>query len=195
MMKFRMVGLVLALTLGVFSSAHAALLLEPVLGYNVSSKVTIEGDITNREESYSGGGMAYGGRIGYQNLGFQLGLDYLNSSVDLDDNDFDSNFKSSEWGAFVGFEFPILLRVYAGYIFSATAESKITNGLGGYNAVDFNSGTGAKAGVGFTLLPFLDVNFEYRRLTYEDFKAGGQKFERETDANYFMLGISLPFTI
>src|SRR5690606_12288700 len=110
-------------------------------------------------DSYSGGnGGAYGGRLGYQNLGFQLAIDYLNSTIDMGDDDIKSDLKTSEWAAFVGFEFPILFRVYAGYIFSANGETEDANG-----ELDLNKGSGTKVGVGFTGLPFIDINFEYRK--------------------------------
>jgi hypothetical protein len=181
----------LALLLGlIFSSiqySHAALLIEPVVGYNVSAKT----DIENRDNYTGGMGAAYGGRLGYQNLGFQLGLDYLQSSIDLDDADFKNNLGMSEWAGFVGFEFPILFRVYAGYIFSATGEAK--NSLN--QDVKLNGGTGTKFGIGFTGLPFININFEFRRGSFDEIKWGGIKTSDKTDYSTYMIGISLPFAI
>ena len=34
----------------------------------------------------------------------------------------DNKFKTSEFGGFIGYEFPVLLRVYAGFVFSGTGE-------------------------------------------------------------------------
>lgn len=168
-------------------SAQAALLLEPLVGYSLASKVDIEDG-----ESYSGGmGPSFGGRLGYQKLGFQIGLDYLHSEIDQDDKDIKENVSLDEWAAFVGFEFPILFRVYGGYIFSATGETEFAGG----NKVDLKSGTGFKAGVGFTLLPFLDINVEYRKGTFDEFKAGAFKSENNIDYNAYMISLSLPFTI
>ena len=59
----------LAFTVLFFSNtSKAALLIEPVVGYNFGSKFTIgEGSDT---DSYSGGsGPSFGGRLGYQQLG------------------------------------------------------------------------------------------------------------------------------
>ncbi len=168
------------------SYAQAELLVEPVIGYNIGSKFDFENG-----KAYSGGtGAAFGGRLGYQKLGFQVGLDYLHSSIDMDDKDFDKNVSMNEWAGFVGFEFPILLRVYGGYIFSASGETKSNN-----VDVDLKSGSGFKAGLGFTLLPFLDINFEYRKGTFGEWKAGNTKFDTNVDYNSYMIGLSLPFTI
>ncbi len=171
------------------SPARAALLIEPVVGLNLGTKLDVDsGDDT---DSYgSGGGIGYGGRLGYQQLGFQFGLDYLASSVDLGEDDVDKNLSMSEWGAFAGFEFPVLVRVYAGYIFSATAETTIDD-----EKYEFSNGSGMKAGIGFTGIPFLDINLEYRRGTFDEAKVAGDEDE-DVSADYqsVLLSLSLPLT-
>jgi opacity protein-like surface antigen len=171
------------------TQSQAAVLIEPVVGYNFGSKFTIgEGSDT---DSYSGGsGPSFGGRLGFQQLGFQLGVDYLNSSIDMDDNDFDKNIDMSEWGAFVGFEFPIFLRVYAGYIFSATGETEVAD-----TKVDLSKGSGYKAGLGFTALPFVDINLEYRAGTFDEIKSGGSESDDTADYKSIMIGLSIPIAI
>jgi hypothetical protein len=168
---------------------QAALLIEPVVGLNVTSSFeTPANDILVDKISTKGGGFAYGGRLGYQNLGFQLGLDYLNSTLDLDD--FDDETKLTEWAAFAGFEFPVLLRVYAGYIFSANAQAKADG-----ESIKLTEGSGMKVGVGFTALPFLDINFEYRNGTFNELTLGGVDTGAETKYSAIMMGLSLPFAL
>lgn len=170
----------------VIKPVSAGVLIEPLLGYNLGSKIDFDG------EDYSGGsGRAFGGRLGYQNLGFQLGVDYLNSTIDMDDNDFDDDVKLSEWGGFVGFEFPILLRVYAGYIFSATGETKNGDGV----KTEMTDGSGAKFGVGFTGLPFVDINLEYRKGSFSEWEVGNVDGDGEVDYSSYMISISLPFVL
>ncbi len=168
------------------SESKAALLLEPVVGYNIGSKFDFESG-----ENYTGGtGTAFGGRVGYQNFGFQLGLDYLNSSIDMDDADIDDNISLTEWAGFIGYEFPVLLRVYAGYIFSAAGSTE-SNG----NDWDLIEGSGTKLGVGFTGLPFIDINVEYRAGSFDNYEINGTKQNKEVNYQSIMLGLSLPFTI
>lgn len=164
------------------SQAKAALLIEPVLGYNFGT-FNSEVKQTNDKDSNSLHGYSYGGRLGYQQLGLQLGLDYLGSKMRTDGDD----FNTSEWAGFVGYEFPILFRVYAGYIFSGTGNYKADT------TTKFKGGTGPKVGIGCTVLPFLDVNLEYRRLDYDSKNVGG--FTTDVDYSSVMLGVSLPFTI
>ncbi len=191
----RFLGLFLVSFLFISFNAKAELLIEPVLGYTLNTKLDVKENtpLGLTGEEYTGGrGPSFGGRLGYQKLGFQVGLDYLNSSIDMDDKDFGKNVSLNEFAGFVGFEFPILLRVYAGYIFSANGE---TEDKASGDKITFKDGSGAKAGVGFTLLPFLDINLEYRRGTFDEWKSGSQKVDSEVDYSAFMLSLSLPFTI
>lgn len=164
------------LSLFLFSiNTYAGLLVEPLVGFNYSNGFDVKGG----EDYTSGGGLGYGGRLGYQTGGFQIGGDYLNSSIDMTNSDFDKNIDTQEWGAFVGFEFPVLFRVYGEYIFSATGETKIES-----LKRDLKDGTGFKLGVGFTLIPFIDINVDYRNISFknEDFQS-------------FMVGLSLPLNL
>ncbi len=190
-MKFSRL-IILALAFFIIKPVHAGLLLEPVIGYSLGK---FETDSPGSSEDKAAG-PSVGGRIGYQNLGFQLGLDYLRSNLSVDDNDFKEDLVSNEFAGFVGFEFPILVRVYAAYIFSATSESDVDLGLGaGKEALELNDGSGVKFGVGFTLLPFLDINVEYRKGQYSELKIGSTKTDTDTDFSAVMIGVSLPFVI
>ncbi len=166
------------------SSANAGVLIEPVIGYNLKF------DFKDDSGTEKGMGTSFGGRLGYQNLGLQLGLDYLKSSIKMDDDAYEENVSMGEWAAFVGYEFPVLLRVYAGYIFSATAETE-----SGGSKVEFSEGSGSKLGVGFTGLPFVVVNFEYRTGNFEEGKSGGLTGDADLDYKAYMLSLSLPINL
>jgi hypothetical protein len=197
----RFFGLFLLTFLFVSTNARADLLLEPVVGWNFNfsgerEQGKVKGGGTIGKDDFSGGmGPAYGGRLGFQKMGFQVGLDYLHSSINPDDKEFKGSLNSDEWAAFVGFEFPVLFRVYGGYIFSATADGKVKDDSGNAMKADFKSGTGFKAGLGFTLLPFLDINLEYRRGTFSEYKLGSFDVEGDVNYNVYMIGLSLPFTL
>ena len=178
MKKIYQLLLLLGLVFG--TNARADLLIEPLVGYSYGRFTTeIPG-----EDDATAKGPSYGGRLGYSNLGFQLGVDYLNSTLDLADTS--DNLKASEWAGFIGFKFPILLRAYAGYIFSGTGE------LGN---MDLSKGTGPKFGLGFTGLPFININLEYRKISYDKVKVGSVTLDNDTGYNAYMISLSLPFTI
>lgn len=190
---FRFLGL-LFISLISFSGANAAILIEPVIGYTAGARMEIKdfefaGTTVEGDSASGGSGFSYGGRLGYQNLGFQVGLDYLNTSLNIDD--MKDGLAINEYAAFVGFEFPVLFRVYGGYIFSANGEGKTDDG----DKFTMTDGSGFKAGLGFTLLPFLDINFEYRRATFGEWKSGSNKIDGDIDTSAYMIGLSLPFTI
>lgn len=180
---------ILILAFLIIHPTHAGLLIEPVAGYSFTK---FEIDTQNSEDKANGSSI--GGRLGYQNFGFQIGLDYLRSNLSIDDNKYKTDFVANEFAGFVGFEFPILLRVYAGYIFAATGETEADFGAG-KQKIEVSNGSGMKVGVGFTALPFLDINVEYRKGTYTELKTGNTKFDTNTDFNALMVGVSLPFVL
>ena len=116
--------------------------------------------------------------------------DYLSSSININDNAFDSNVDTSEWAAFVGYEFPVFLRVYAGYIFSGTGEYKD----GSKNKVELSEGFGSKFGVGFTGLPLVDINLEYRMGKFDKFEVAGVEGNTEFKYSSILLALSVPLT-
>lgn len=183
-----------AFMLFTLSFSHAALLIEPVGGYNLASDFTIKDKTTNVEKKIGASGVSYGGRLGYQNFGFQVGLDYLKSNLSLD-NKVHKNLDASEFAGFVGYRFPILLKVYAGYIFSGTADLKQNNPSLGKVTAKLTGGTGAKAGIAWTLFPFLDFNLEYRRVSYDEMKINGSKQNNDTSYDAYMFSVSIPITI
>jgi len=170
------------------SRANAGLLVEPVLGYNLSGSMTT--DIGGFEDVSGGTGLGMGARLGYTNLGLQVGVDYLKSSITMDDDTVDEAINMTEMGAFVGFKFPVLLRVYAGYIFSANADTEV-----GTAECKFSEGSGTKFGVGFTGLPFINVNVEYRSGSFDKTEVNDVEVDSDSTYKALMLSLSLPLDL
>jgi hypothetical protein len=190
--------LVSLLTLSILSISAAnakGILVEPIVGYNVNTTLNMKDSIYKKD--YFGSGGAVGGRLGYQNFGFQLGVDFLRSSVAMSGSEFTKNVTLNEWAGFVGFEFPILLRVYAGYIMSAAGTSKFDQGThgDGIKQIDLRGGTGGKIGVGLTPLPFLDLNVEYRSGQFNDYKIGDTTFDEKVKYSSYLLSVSVPLNL
>ena len=159
--------------------SNASLLLEPYAGYYT-------GSITGTS-SYSISGVGYGGRLGFQNLGFMVGADYLSGSWTGTINNVSTTYVPSDLGVFVGYDFPILLRIYGEYIAIASQQST-ANG-----ASNTATGTGYKLGVGYKFMPFLSVNFELLGHTFT--KDNNGTLNPNTTEPMYGLAISLPFTI
>lgn len=161
-------------------NTHAGgFLVEPVLGYSVGGH-----EVSNNDTSYNG--VSLGARLGYQFLGLQGGFDYLQSNLSMKDVD---SLTAREMGLFVGYEFPILLRAYAGYIFSSTAKKEASIDQ------EYTKGSGTKFGVGFTGLPFIDINFEYRMGDFTELKTNGSTSSTDVTNKAFMISLSLPFVL
>lgn len=182
--------LLLLLSLIASISAHAELLIEPLVGWNTGGHFDF-----SQGKTYSNRGGAAGGRLGFQKLGFQLGIDYLHSSFDMGSDDFETNVSMDEFGGFIGLELPILLRVYGGYIFSASGKARYNDGVQGMQDTDFLKGSGGKVGLGFTGLPFLVINFEYRIGKFSEYEINDVKQTGDVEYNSYLVSVSLPITL
>ena len=87
-MKNALIIVVLILSVFSINKANSAILLEPYLGLHPFAS-EIEGGSNSADVS----GMAYGARVGWQQLGLMVGVNYKSGSFDSDDtnqiNDFD----------------------------------------------------------------------------------------------------------
>ncbi len=190
----------MVITLSALSgAAQAAFLIEPHLGYNITSS----GDSTEAgvKTEYDYSGAQYGLRAGGQYLGFMAGLDYTLSNPEIETKvggfTFEDDFNKKELGVFVGYNLPILLRVWAGYYFDVTAKDDDSRGA--FSTGDELSGSAIELGVGFTALPFLSLNVMYRNVTFDEFKSGGVTVKLSGDAEVstheIVVGVSLPLTL
>jgi hypothetical protein len=155
--------------------SQAGLLIEPVIGYNFTTKAS-----TSEKNYNAGDGLGYGGRLGFADEHFQVGFDYLKSEINMGSNDFSKDIYEEDLGFFVGYKFKRLIKVYGTYIFSANGDTKIND-----KNENLENGTGVKFGVGCTLLPFLDVNLDYRKIG----------FNKDIAVDSMMLSLSLPINL
>ena len=182
-----MKNLVLTLMLTVFvgTSANAGVLLEPYMGMHFNSSA----ELTGVTDEFEVSGMGLGARLGYQNLGLMLGLNYktaafefkpkTGSTVDID---------HSHYGLFVGYNLPVMVRFWAEYVVGGSADVK--------DGGNFEKITGTQLGIGYTGLPFISLNFELGNLKYDDFKdQAGASSSSTTDLTTYMLSVSLPITL
>lgn len=179
------------------TSAQAGFLIEPYVGFGISS-----GENSNTAKvEYDQTAPFLGARVGYQTLGFMFGLDYTKGM----EADFDTKVGSvtsttdldqSTFGVFVGYNLPVMLRVWGAYYFDTTLEQQSGAGTG-----DEISGNGIGLGAGFTGLPFVSLNLEYRMMTLDESKDNSTGTTTkltgtdEVDYNQIMLSVSLPLNI
>ena len=163
----------------VSSVARADLLLEPYVGYFMGNSEISGG----YEEDFSG--LSLGGRVGFQSFGFMLGGDFMTGKWE-DDGNPSMDVTPTNLGVFVGYNFPILLRVYGIYGFSSKLKHETTNYSNTYE------GDSIRLGVGFTGLPFISINLEYFTAEYDEDDFGAQNPSLESSG--YGLTVSLPLT-
>jgi hypothetical protein len=177
--------IILALTLVfTFSVAQAGILIEPYMGYG----------ITALESDNGGGGLpvewgvkgqSLGVRAGVSYLGFFGALDYEMGSRDFTVDAGSASVTVSEKdltnvGLAIGYDVPIIpIRVFGKYIMSATWEEGSSEW----------KGNGLGVGVGLTILPIVDINIEYKKLTFDE----GLGAATEVTGQEIFLSISAPF--
>ncbi len=182
----------------IFSSVtSASILIEPHLSYAVVG----DGDYNGSDNSYTG--LTYGSRLGLKYHGFMLGGDYSASSISSSEKSTtasrDMKYDRSQIGAFVGFRFPLFLRIWYTYYLEDKLTFKTT--LSGWSTSgDYQKGSGDELGLGFTSLPFVSINFLYRHSTYKKFSsatatAGEHDLSPIHKTTEYALGFSIPFSL
>lgn len=183
---------------GFASTASAGLYLEPYVGYEMA---TMTGKLKSNGGTIDSTGTAYaaGLKLGYMTpVGFWVGADgestmsgtvkYDNAALKNDD------YSRMQAYVDVGFNFPVLLNVWAGYALMNQMEIKTSSSTG-----TFSGGSAYKAGLGFRILPLLMLGVEYRAFSYADVESGGTT--RSVDAVYSSMNdsstvvtINMPFS-
>lgn len=163
---------VLALIAG--PMAHASILLEPYAGYysGTGDNGTTENDLK---------GMTYGARLGFQQLGLMAGFDFMGGNWTLDATP-SQELIPTEAAFFVGYNFPMMVRVYGAYGFNASLKVKEVG--------EKFEGSSMKAGIGFTSLPLVSVNLEYSTATYNKF--AGNDLSKDFTRSMYGLSLSIP---
>lgn len=192
-------------TLALSPMAHAGLLIEPYLGYEITKNTgTVNAAYLSSpidlDKGGSATGMGYGLRLGYKlPVFFWMALDasmasgkqkYDNSVAFAEDD-----FSRTVVGATFGVDLPILLRAWVGYGFSDQLTLKSAAGV-----KDTLKGTNTKVGIGLKMIPFMSVNVEYILRKYTD--ATGDTYVSPTTFNTVygkaeqssvLVSVSVPF--
>ena len=183
MKTFLMVLSATFIFLGINQEAKAGLLLEPYLGYvSGTQKQTSKANYTGSE---------VGARVGYSFFGFAFGADYQMGNY-TDDSSPKDTITQGDFGAFVAFKFPVLFRVYATYVPSSELKLKYSGG-----SSTLKDGTATKIGVGFTGLPFININLEMITAEYGKASTSGvsSTLSPKSKTSGYALSISAPFDL
>lgn len=159
-------------------SAHAGLLLDPYVGFG---NVTTTLDASSFSDDSTDSASILGARVGYSMLLFSAGVDYQIASID--------SASRNNLSAFVGFDLPILLRVWAEYTLNSSFEDSDLS-----DAVDVAFDSGYSVGVGFTGLPLVSINLEIEQTNYvyENFPVIG---DIDVATAAYIVSVSFPLNL
>ncbi len=181
--------------LGFQSTALAGLLFEPYFGYqSMTTNLKTGSAVGSYALKLEGAGIGVGFRFGYTGTLLFLALDYGAATLSTKQKEgaipiSPGNSLHSNTGVTFGLNFPFV-RPYAGYIFDSQfigSDSGLT-------------GTGSKAGLGFSFSPKILINLEYSASTFNKYQESSV-VSLPNDLTYesasiagFTLNISAPFS-
>ncbi len=200
--------LILLFPLIISTSAKAGILLEPYVGFQFGS--LDQNNVSGTQSGqFNNNTMFYGSRLGYQSFGVMFGADFQlgTGSLEVDEpnslasalgSSKESDIKVQKIGAFIGYNLPVMFRFWISHFFSAKAELTNNGGYFGDNADEYK-GSETNIGLGWTGLPFLSVNLEYRMTSYDEFfnssTSNTSSLTNKIEGNSFAVSVSFPFDI
>lgn len=187
--------------LGFMGSANASILIEPSLSIDLSKN-----DLAPKGSGTDMSGKATlidpGVRLGYESmLGLFVAADYqmaMSGKYTLSNAPGapDTKMSRSQLWLDVGYDAPLLFRVWAGY----AVINKMTLSPDGIPDIQYTGGSSIKLGVGFNVIPLLSINVEYLMNKWSKVEVGG--FSQSTSdayesskGNAILVGVSIPLTI
>jgi hypothetical protein len=190
--------ILLTLLFCVAGQAKADLMIEPYLGYQME-----KADLTSGGADLGGktNAVNIGGRLGYRmpllHFWFAGDLDLIASGKFKGNSVSNGDLSGTHIYADVGYDFPVLLRIWMGYGLSNATKAEYDGGGG---SLELSDGTNLKFGVGFTPLPLISLNIEYLTHDYAKYKTGttSGKTADVYDAHKetgIMLSVSLPLAL
>lgn len=181
-----MKNIILLLTLGLLSfHANAGLLIEPFYGVALNGSIETENDDADYDS-----GSTYGARLGWTMMGLQLGVDYRNHLNEFEVNDVDIETASTITYAFIGYEFPVMFRIYAGM--GVSSEGTFDNGT---NEFDLSEASSTVVGLSYKGLPFIAINFEMVNYDWDTIELDGNDVNDEYSGSHYLVSLSIPINL
>ena len=162
-------------TLAIPAPSYGSIHIEPYVGYGMTFSNSKA--LTDKKESLSYflnshryKGVAAGSRLGYSKLGLAMGVDLSISQMISTAPHSALNPHAIQFispGVFIGYNLPILFRVYATYMGPLISSPVFTPRIQVKNlhtgeTQSCQNSRGFKLGFSYLSIPFLSVNFEYQ---------------------------------
>lgn len=193
MKHFKLIS-ILTIGLAFFSSqAFSATLLEPSLGFSVSSKGENETGVGTSESKSNP--VVLGTRFGFYHMGLMGGLDvkqHMKSDYEFSGvSTGEATMAKRDIGLFIGYNFPVFMRAWFSYHFDSRMKFDDATG----QDIEYYKGSGYALGVGYTAFPLISLNLEYVRSDFDTFEQADGTEGNISDYKHtdIILSVSLPF--
>lgn len=195
-MRFTIIFIIFVLGL----QARAGLYIEPYVGYmegtaKESESFTVLGQTVSASGQGNEHGVVYGGKLGLSFLGLAFGADYMAGTPNNSGGQSGPTSALSDIGAFVGFTFPVFMKVSASYFFSSQVTNVSETDANSVTTYATAKGNGFKITLGFTFLPLIAINLDYISHTWNNIPMASTITALSASDSGGMLGISLPLSL
>ena len=178
---------------------NALLYVEPYAAYRLGTQIKTQSGF----EYEASKGTAIGARLGTSiipliTLGVQYEMGSRDQSLDVGPTgtttgDTGNEFDDTHLGIFAAFTSLPLINVWGTYFLDSELEYSVSNNANVIGATF--SGSGYGVGAGFTGLPFLSLNLDYRMFTYDEFKTAAgvtSTLTNDVEVTEIVLSVSSP---
>jgi len=193
MTKYLLSIVFVAAAVSIPEKAQAIIYIEPYAGWEQGTgKISVAGNAPapinafTVEDQISLHGGAFGGRVGFSVPFVAFGADVYTGKI--------SDDRVTDIGGFVRVSVFGFFNVHGTYIASATDKQKEDPDLG----VVTSKGNGFKAGIGFNIFPFVDLNFDYISVKYDEAESSlsGVSFSSvDVKRNSAFISLSVPINL
>ena len=166
-------------------STNAKLLLEPYMGFGKSSSEQIQTPDVSHDRFSLIPGVKIGMNTMLRLVSAGMEISYQDTTVE-DPSQTEHNLERTDYALFAGFDFPVLFRVFGKYILKSSLD------IGETKIVD-SSGYGF--GLGYVGLPLLNLNLEYRNLSWNKIIRNGSEEHSDGNISEIVFSLSLPLKL
>lgn len=191
--------LILLLLILSSTSTYALILIEPYLGYPVSSSATStnsNGDTTDYD--IENRNFVIGSRIALSMFGAFAGLDYKTYTIEGNEGDDLTSdvYQFGRTAIVAGYNFPIPLRAWVSVASNSQFETSVQINDQMTDLV-YNNDKDITYGIGYTGLPLLSINFELSQIHSNYFKIvdGAGKQDTDLDWTIYTVALSIPIDL
>ena len=152
------------------------------------------GPLSTRDQKYTG--IAYGLKLAADLAVVRAGGIFEGASLKSTPPPFGpQDYTGASLGGFIGFGFPLFHVDLHYFLSSEWTGSNWATGATNRGELEFEDGSGFGVDLGFTALPFVNINLSFRRFSFDEATNNGNQQSWEYVNTHFLLGASFPIEL